>query len=124
MAYLEELVDAQRRQRSAQDQLKAVGDGKGAGQAVKRQILETQWRDAEEALHRAAEMASQALGLGNTLGHRVEEVPIPAPPIPRIKEIFPPPIPVTRRTQPRHVPTPPVQQGRRRPYDDMGQAAV
>lgn len=86
MVHLEALVDAQRRQRELQEQLRIVDTdgGKLAGQEVKRQVLAAQWKSAEETFHAAAERASQALGLGETAGRRVEVAPIPEPPMPRV----------------------------------------
>ena len=96
IVHLEQLVDAQHKQRKAQQELAALGTGKeGAGQDVKRKVLEMQWRAAEESLHAAAMRASQALGLGDTLGRSVEPAEIPAPGIP--KREVPAPLPHMRR---------------------------
>ncbi len=97
MVYLEALVDAKRRQEALQEELRVLDTqgGKLAGQEVKRQVLAAQWKTAEESLHAAAMRASQALGLGDTLGRSVEPAEIPAPGIP--KREVPAPLPHMRR---------------------------
>lgn len=92
MVHLEALVDAQRKQREAQAELATLdAEKEGAGQHIKRKVLEAQWKAAEESLHAAAMRASQALGLGEKIGQRVEPATIPAPVIPK-QEVPAPPL--------------------------------